>query len=404
MQPWARPPRYAHDPGSDDGTPMTDLRSRSLMSLLAALALATLPQSLAGAEQAYETYLAENGQDIDACFEDFPELRDEGLGLSMRSAGEDEALPVPPTRVIVALDASGSMAGRVGGETKMEAARDAALSFISSLPEGVDIGLLAFGHRGDNTEAGREQSCAGVETVYPLASADPERIGQALSGFTATGWTPLAAAIETAGRSFSPSDTPGEQVVYVVSDGEETCGGDPVAAAAALHGSDVRAIVNIVGLDLPPADRAQLEAVAEAGGGRFVAVGDGQDLRAHFAEAGTLLANAGALARTSIHTAGGQARNMLATEGMLARVNLCVSAAAGRETLRLSGWSQRNGIAPEVSARVHDMLAERHARYEALYERIEAEARQRRENADAILEEDSVRAQEEYDALEPPAR
>src|SRR5699024_10051640 len=98
-------------------------------------------------------------------------------------------------------------------------------------------------------------------------------------GIQATGWTPLAAAISKAGASFQPRAGMGEQVVFVVSDGLETCGGDPVAAARALHESEVHAIVNIIGFDIAAEDRRALEAVAAAGGGTFSAASDAATLR-----------------------------------------------------------------------------------------------------------------------------
>jgi len=46
-----------------------------------------------------------------------------------------------------------------------------------------------------------------------------------------------------------------KNVVYVVSDGIETCGGDPVKAAEELHTSNIKAVVNISGLTWITLDR-----------------------------------------------------------------------------------------------------------------------------------------------------
>ncbi len=70
-------------------------------------------------------------------------------------------------------------------------------------------------------------------------------------------------------------------VVYLISDGEETCGGDPVAAAKALNGSGVNAIVNVIGFDVDAETRAQLEAISEAGGGKYFAAKDSAALAKH---------------------------------------------------------------------------------------------------------------------------
>ena len=92
------------------------------------------------------------------CFDE-PELT--GVDLD-EAASEPRNARVQPRRVVVALDSSGSMAARAGGELKMDAARAAVADFLAGLPDNVEVGLVAFGHHGDNTEQGRAVSCAGV--------------------------------------------------------------------------------------------------------------------------------------------------------------------------------------------------------------------------------------------------
>ena len=75
-----------------------------------------------------------------------------------------------------------------------------------------------------------------------------------------------------------------ENIVYVVSDGIETCGGDPVKAAKDLHESDIQAVVNIIGFDVDNEGQRALKKVAEAGGGKYATVNTGEDLREHLEE------------------------------------------------------------------------------------------------------------------------
>ena len=59
-------------------------------------------------------------------------------------------------------DASGSMAERLGSETRIVAARRASEQVFATLPTGsvnLNVGFRVFGHRGDNSEAGRTESC-----------------------------------------------------------------------------------------------------------------------------------------------------------------------------------------------------------------------------------------------------
>lgn len=175
---------------------------------------------------------------------------------------------ISPTRVIVMIDGSGSMAGRMGGKTKLELAREAALSFVHGLPPSVQTSLLTFGQQGNNSDAGKAKSCSAIDIIAPM-STERDRFRAALRQVRAVGWTPLAAALDRAETLMSASSVPGEHVIYVVSDGEETCDGDPVAAAKRINNGRTRAIVNIIGFNLPAGDAAKLAAVARAGGGGF---------------------------------------------------------------------------------------------------------------------------------------
>lgn len=207
-------------------------------------------------------FYTEYGGDFQSCFAEIPEMLPRPDQVAF-----DGVPPEMPARLVIAIDGSGSMAGQVGGMPKMEAAQSAARAFLRDVPESVEVGLVAFGHVGGNDDAQREESCAGVEMIAEPGS-DRTFVEDGLRSISATGWTPLAAAIEMSGKALDPTED-GLQVVYVVSDGRETCGGDPVAAAGALHESELTAVVNIIGFDLDAQDRAELEAVAAAGGGIF---------------------------------------------------------------------------------------------------------------------------------------
>lgn len=57
--------------------------------------------------------------------------------------------------------------------------------------------------------------------------------------------------------------------VILISDGIETCDGDPVASAAALQDLGIDVVVDVVGFDIDAADRAALAAVADITGGTY---------------------------------------------------------------------------------------------------------------------------------------
>src|SRR5690606_26383865 len=187
--------------------------------------------------------------------------------------------------VEILLDASGSMAGRVSGGVKMDLAKEAIRDFVSKLPEGTQVALRVYGHKGSNQQKDKELSCNSTEVVYPLGAYDKTSFQKSLDKFRPTGWTPLAAAIEQAKNDLSGKTGENvENIIYVVSDGIETCGGDPVKAAKELHESEIQAIVKITGFDVDNAGQRALKKGAEAGGGKYTTVSTGEDLRKHLEE------------------------------------------------------------------------------------------------------------------------
>ncbi|WP_153721608.1 VWA domain-containing protein [Sporosarcina cascadiensis] len=207
----------------------------------------------------------------------YEQLKDFDHGYIMPELpdGEDEIkrAKAQKTNIVVLMDASGSMKAEIQGETMMDLAKDAIDQFTSGLDDTVNIALFAYGHKGKGTEADRQLSCASIDNLYPLNAYNEESFHEALNSFQASGWTPLAGAMEKAREYLSDYDR--EQyrnIIYIVSDGVETCGGDPMKAAKRLHDSQIEAKVNIIGFDVDDEGQNQLKQVAEAGGGQYATV------------------------------------------------------------------------------------------------------------------------------------
>jgi len=190
----------------------------------------------------------------------------EGAEVAQPAAGDGQ------TNIAILLDASGSMAAKVGGKTKMETAKEAIQSFLSSMPEGINVSLRVYGHKGSNDDSDKKLSCNSTELVYDLKPYEEADFDESLDTFKPTGWTPIAKAINETKKDFEKMGDSAENIIYVVSDGIETCDGDPVKAAKELHDSNIEAVVNIIGFDVDNKGQKQLLAVAEAGGGSFETV------------------------------------------------------------------------------------------------------------------------------------
>ncbi|WP_163527645.1 VWA domain-containing protein [Halobacillus ihumii] len=181
--------------------------------------------------------------------------------------------------IAILLDASGSMAQKVGGKTKMELAKAAINDFVASMPKEANVGLRIYGHKGSNADSDKEISCDSTELVYDLKPYDKGEFEEALDKFEPTGWTPIAKSITEAKKDFENTDGGSQNIIYIVSDGVETCDGDPVAAAKKLHDSNIEAVVNIIGFDVDSKGQEQLLKVAEAGGGEFKTVESEDDFK-----------------------------------------------------------------------------------------------------------------------------
>ncbi len=187
--------------------------------------------------------------------------------------------------VEVILDASGSMAQSVPGGVKMDLTKSSIQDFLKSLPPSANVGLRVLGHKGSGADKDKEISCSQTELVYGLEPYNEEKFNGVLNNFSPKGWTGIAKALEEAQKDLASKQGPGvKNMIYLVSDGIETCGGDPVAAAKALHQSNVAAVVNIIGFDVDNQAQQQLKSVADAGGGSYVTVNDAASLKRAFVD------------------------------------------------------------------------------------------------------------------------
>src|SRR5262249_24595783 len=129
------------------------------------------------------------------------------------------------------------------------------------------------------------RSCSHSEIIYPFETVDKAKFKAAIKSFSPVGWTPIALSLQQAQADFTRFDgTHNSNLIYVVSDGKETCDGDPVTVARGLHESHVQAIVNIIGFDVDADTARQLRATALAGGGQYYEARNAAELQQVFRE------------------------------------------------------------------------------------------------------------------------
>jgi len=186
----------------------------------------------------------------------------------------DKAQPVATFAAVeFLLDASGSMLQRIGGERRIELAKTALTDLATNaLPANSNFALRVFGHKEAN-------SCR-TDLEIPLATLDQASAVARIKTINAMNLakTPIAASLLLVRQDLA--GVSGPALVVLVTDGEETCDGDPRAAIETLRGAGLDVRVNIVGFAID--EVALKETFAEwarLGHGGFFDAQNGEQLK-----------------------------------------------------------------------------------------------------------------------------
>lgn len=160
-----------------------------------------------------------------------------------------------------------SSLSKQSGEKRIDHAKVAVSEVVNSLPGDIDTGLVLVG------------DCSGA--ISHKFYAPPAR-GEMLSlidSLTPQQGTPLARGVERAGNMISASVSEG--VIVLISDGQDSCGGDPCAVALALAQAKPNVKINVV--DIGGSGAGQC--LADATGGRTMVVNRLEDLQSSIQQA-----------------------------------------------------------------------------------------------------------------------
>ncbi|MBH0176157.1 VWA domain-containing protein [Fictibacillus sp. 23RED33] len=216
--------------------------------------------------------------------EDYPSPDQVLEGIKLQSFGnpelDDERYHFKENlNVEIILDASGSMAAKIGNKTKMELAKDSIKEFASKLPSNANVALRVYGHKGSGNDSDKALSCGSSELVYSLQKFDDADFSNSLNKFKPAGWTPIALALNEAKKDLSTFDSAtNTNIIYLVSDGIATCDDDPVKAGQSIANSNIEPIVNILGFDIDSKGQKQLMDIAKASKGTYASVNNAEQL------------------------------------------------------------------------------------------------------------------------------
>lgn len=175
--------------------------------------------------------------------------------ISFQSSAQQ---PVILTRILFLLDGSSSMNEAWSNTLKVEAASRIISQIADSLNASGDVqlALRIYGHQSNISE----HDCADTKLEVPFASHNAAGIKNALRAFHPRGITPIANSLEQAANDF-PNDVRSRNIVILLTDGEESCEGDPCAVSLKLQQRGIVLRPFIVGLNLTPATSERMDCI-----------------------------------------------------------------------------------------------------------------------------------------------
>jgi Ca-activated chloride channel family protein len=153
------------------------------------------------------------------------------------------------TRLLFLLDGSGSMLEVWGkaNQTKMDAAKTILTKLIDSLKQNtnLELALRVYGHRYSQSS----NNCKDTYLEVPFKVNNHQEIIDKLASIRPKGVTPMTYALEHAANDF-PANAGYRNMVILITDGIESCGGDLCATSLALQKKGVFLRPYIIGLGL----------------------------------------------------------------------------------------------------------------------------------------------------------
>jgi Ca-activated chloride channel family protein len=182
-----------------------------------------------------------------------------------------------PINILFVLDASYSMKDKLGGhEKKINAAKQVLENALSRIPAGVNLGLRVFGQAYTGIP---DLDCRQTALLVPVGQGNRRSIIEKVRRIEPYGMTPLEYALRQAAES-DLRNLPGTKTIILITDGAETCGGDPCRYIQTLPSRGIKLKVDVVGLNLrrDPQAKSQLNCITEASGGKYYDANTAADL------------------------------------------------------------------------------------------------------------------------------
>jgi len=166
-------------------------------------------------------------------------------GVSAQNQPPAVNKPVPTTRILFIFDASQSMLGRWQSDTKFNIAKRIISEMLDSIAslKNTEFALRVYGHQNQYPP----QVCSDTKLEVPFAPGNAYKIKTRLRTITPRGTTPLAYSLEQSAKDFPPCSNC-RNIIVLITDGLEECGGDPCAVSKMLQKNGIVLKPFIIGI------------------------------------------------------------------------------------------------------------------------------------------------------------
>lgn len=165
------------------------------------------------------------------------------LLLPVLAHGQEGARPL--NRILLIYDASNSMNARWQSASKMVISKRLIAEIVDSLSglDNVQLALRVYGHQSHYPPL----DCNDSKLEVPFSFGNGKKIVQVIKGLVPKGATPIAYSLTEAAKDFPPCDNC-RNLIILITDGIEECGGDPCAASRFLQKQGISLKPFIIGI------------------------------------------------------------------------------------------------------------------------------------------------------------
>lgn len=258
-------------------------------------------------------------------------------------AAASPALAQNTRSMALVLDASGSMNAKLpDGQTRIAAAKAAVADLVGKMDGTTRLGFRAYGHQ--SLPQKRDCKDTALLVGFDSVAGNKAEVMTKVRGIEARGYTPITHSLTLAAQDIAKEE--GERIILLVSDGQETCDGDPCIAAKALAAADAKLAIHTIGFGVGAAARTQLQCIANVARGQYFDASSAGDLMATLGKAAAAKAVPKTETKITIKTV--VPSRLVVKNSWPGQSHSVTTAEDGRESANLNGAAARADIAPGI--------------------------------------------------------